>query len=286
MRIIVCVKQTGYICHPVGVECKGREIDSEKIVYMLNPYDEVAMEEAIRIKERFPGTEVIALTLGTPRAEAALRYAFSFGADKMIRVNGQTSDPWTTSSVLAKAIGSLEYDIILCGKKAIDSNDSMVGSFLAEFLDIGQVTGIVKLDIFQEKGKALVERSVGRGDREAIECTLPALFTVEKGMNDPRYPTLPNRLRAEKQEIELIEMDSLNMEFSLEPDLFGLTSLSPPRPKPKKVFTPESQLPASERRRLIMSGGNKIAKKGELIGGTPDEVAKIIIDVLVRGKIV
>lgn len=286
MRIIVCIKQTGYICHPIAIDRKGGEIDHEKMVYMINPCDEAAMEEAIRIKHRFPGTEVIALTLGPPRVEDALRYAFAFGADKMIHVVGQTHDSLTTATVLAKVIEGLGFDIILCGKKAIDSNACMVGSFLAELLDIGHTTGIVKLDVFPEKKKAIVERSIGRGDREQIECILPALFTVEKGINDPRYPTLPGRLRAEKEGIERIEMASLNMQINLESDLGVSISLSPPRPKPKKVFTPDSQLSASERRRLIMSGGGKTAKKGELIEGTSEEVAKIIVDVLIKEKII
>ena len=286
MRIIVCIKQTGYICHPIAIDRKGGEIDHEKIVYMINPCDEAAMEEAIRIKQRFPGAEVIALTLGPPRAEEALRYAFAFGADKMIHVIGESPDSLSTATVLAKVIEGLDFDIILCGKKSIDSNAGMAGSFLAELLDIGHTTGIVKLDVFPEKGRAIVERSIGRGDREQVECALPALFTVERGINDPRYPTLPNRLRGGKEVIEHIEMASLNIRFNIESGLGGSISLSPPRPKPKKVFTPDSRLSASERKRLIMSGGGKTAKKGELIEGNPDEVAKIIIDVLVREKIV
>jgi electron transfer flavoprotein beta subunit len=285
MRVIVCIKQIGCICHPVAMDRRGGDVDPEKIVYMLNPYDELAMEEAIRIKDRFPGTEVVALTMGPPRAEEALRYAFSFGADKMIRVNSANLNPWSTSSVLAKAIDRLGYDIILCGKKAIDSNDNVVGSFLAESLDIGHVTGIVKLDLFPGRNEAIVERAVGRGDREVIECGLPALFTVEKGINEPRYPTLPDRLRAEKADVERMEMTSPDVEADLEhvPDQSG--SFSPPRPKPKKVFTPDSGLSAAERRRLMMSGG-KTAKKGDLIEGAPDKVAEIIMNILIQEKMV
>lgn len=286
MRIIVCIKQTGCICHPIAIERRGGEIDHDKMVYMINPCDEAAMEEAIRIKERVPGTEVIALTLGPPRAEEALRYAFAFGADKMIHVIGETHDSLSTATVLAKIIGDLDFDIILCGKKAIDSNAGMVGSFIAGLLDIGHTTGIVKLDVLNEEKKAIVERSIGRGDREQIECMLPALFTVERGINDPRYPTLPNRLRSEKEGIERIEMASLNVRLDHGSGSGGSTTLSPPRPKPKKAFTPDSRLSASERRRLLMSGGGKTVKKGELIQGTPEETAKTIVDVLVREKIV
>jgi electron transfer flavoprotein beta subunit len=285
MKVIVCIKQIGYICHPIAIDRRGGDVDPGKIVYMLNPYDELAMEEAIRIKDRFHGTEVVVLTMGPPRAEEALRYAFSFGADKMIRINSANLNPWHTSSVLAKAIDRLGYDIILCGKKAIDSNENMVGSFLAESLDIGQVTGIVKLDVFPDKKEAIAERSVGRGDREVIECGLPALFTVEKGINEPRYPTLPNRLRAEKADVERMEMASPGMEFDLNLGSNQSVNFSPPRPKPKKVFTPDSGLSAGERRRLLMYGGRK-AKEGNLIEGAPDKAAEVIMNILIQEKMV
>jgi electron transfer flavoprotein beta subunit len=285
MKVIVCIKQIGYICHPIAIDRRGGDVDPGKIVYMLNPYDELAMEEAIRIKDRFQGTEVVVLTMGPPRAEEALRYAFSFGADKMIRIDSANLNPWHTSSVLAKAIDRLGYDIILCGKKAIDSNDSMVGSFIAESLDIAQVTAVVKLDVFPDKKEAIVERSVGRGDREVIECGLPALFTVEKGINDPRYPTLPNRLRSETADVERMEMASLGMEFDLDLGSNQSINFSPPRPKPKKVFSPDSGLSAGERRRLLMSGGKK-AKEGDLIEGAPDKAAEVIMNILIQEKMV
>ncbi len=286
MRIVVCIKQIGHICHPIGIDRKGGVIEPEKMIYMLNPYDEVAMEEAIRIKEKFPGTEVIALTLGPSRSEEVLRYSSALGADSMIRVNGDPTDPRTTATLLAKVIADMGCDIILCGKKAMDTNGGMVGSFLAEILDIGQTTGILKLYVDPKKRTALVERSIGRGDRELIECSLPALFTVERGMNEPRYPTLPHRLRSEKQKITRIEANSLTVAFDTESGLGGLPTLDPPRPKPKKVFTPDSQLSASERMRLIMSGGGRAAKKGDLIEGAPEKAAEAIMSVLIQEKMV
>lgn len=286
MRVVVCIKQIGHICHPVGLDRKGGVIEPEKMVYMLNPYDEVALEEAIRIKEKFPGTEVVALTLGPPRSEEVLRYASALGADTLIRIDGDAPDPRATAALLAKIIADLEYDLILCGKKAMDRNGSMVGSFIAEILDIGQTTGILKLDVFPEKQKARVERSIGKGDRELIECSLPALFTVERGMNEPRYPALPNRLRAQKQKIEQIAVSLHDPALGTESGLGGLPNFAPPRLKPKKVFTPDSRLSASERMRLIMSGGGKTAKKGDLIEGTPEKAAEAIMNVLVREKMV
>ena len=133
--------------------------------------------------------------------------------------------------------------------------------------------------------KVIVERYLGKGDREEAECDLPALFSVEKSMNDPRYPTLPNRLRAEKQVIERIEATSLGLRFDVKMGLSKFASFTPPRPKPKKVFTPGSHLSANERKRLIMSGG-VAEKKSDLLEGAPEDVAEKIVDILVQEKIV
>jgi electron transfer flavoprotein beta subunit len=285
MRIIVCIKQVANICHPIAIDRKGGDIDPEKVVYMLNPYDEAAVEEAIRIKERYPDAEITLLTLGPARAEKALRYAFSMGADSMIRIDGDIADPFTVSFVLSRIIKQRGFDLILCGKRAIDTNDCMVGTFLAESLNIAHVAGILRLDVFPEEGLALAERTLGRGDREVMDCSLPALFSVELGINGPRYPTLPNRFKADKERIAVIDMSSIDVALSKNTNLGKLTDLSPPRPRPKKVFTPDSNLSAAERRRLMMSGG-KTTKKGDLIEGDPDKVAEAIMNVLVQEKII
>jgi len=285
MRVIVCIKQIGYVYHPIAIDSPGGSIDPEKIVYMLNPYDEVALEEAVRIKEKFPGSEVTVITAGPPQVNKTLRYAFAFGADRMIRIHCRKLAPWATSLVLAAVIKDLEYDLILCGKKAIDTNDNQVGSSIAELLNIAQVSGIVGLEVSPQREKAIVERYLGKGDRDVIECNLPALFTVEKTMNDPRYPTVPNRLMAERQEIHEIEAESLDVNFDSEVDLTEFMSLSPPRPRPKKVFTPDSKLSATERMKMIMSGG-MVAKKSDLLKGPPERLADQIIEILIQEKII
>ena len=284
MRVFVFVKQTAYIYHPLAIDSRGAKVDPEKIVYMLNPYDEVAVEEAVSIKDNFSGSEVILLTAGPPRSDKALRYAFAFGADKMIRINLESSDPWAISLALAQTVKGRDYDIILCGQKAIDTNDNQVGSIVAEILDIAQVSAVTKLEPHPLKRMVIVERKLGRGNREVIECRLPALFCLEAGANDPRYPNLANRLFADKCEIELIEVDQsiFRMEGR---ELFGDSGvLGPPRPKPKKIFTPGTHLSALERRRLIMSQGAD-DKRRNVLEGSPEEVAEKIVHVLAEQAI-
>jgi electron transfer flavoprotein beta subunit len=284
MRVVVCIKQIGYVYHPIAINETRGHIDPEKMVFMLNPYDEIAVEEAIKIKENFNNCEVVIVTVGPPRAEEALRYAFAMGADKMIRIDYESCDSWLISMALAKIIKDLRCNLILCGKKAIDNNGNQVGSFIAELLDIPQVSGIVGLEILTGKKKAVIDRYLGKGDRQVVECNLPALFTVENGLNDPRYPSLPNRLLAEKKNIEVIDLNCLELCVDQGIDLTKFMTFSAPRPKPKKLFTPDSNLSASERMKLIMSGGFN-EKKSDLLEGKAEHIANKIIQILTQEKL-
>lgn len=286
MRVLVCIKQITYFYHPFALDASESSLDLEKMALMLNPYDEVAVEAAVRIKERYGDCEIVAITAGLPNSEKALRYAFAMGADKMVRIDFEGFDPWLTALALANTVQGMQFDIVLCGEKAIDNNAGQVGSFLGELLEVPQVSGIVGLELFPERKMALADRYLGRGgDRQIVGCPLPALFTVEDGLNYPRYPTLGRRLLAEKEKVEVIKIDIHKLRTDKNMDLTASMRLSPPRPKPKKTFTPDSSLSASERMRLIMSGG-VTEKTGKLLQGKADEVAEKILDVLVQEGIV
>ena len=284
MKVVVCVKQVRYVYGDLPLRRIRNEIDPEKVVLMINPYDEIAVEEATRIKERYEDCEVVLITVGPPASEGSLRYSFAFGGDRMIRIDSETDDPWSVSAILAAVIRDLHYDIILCGKKAIDSNAGLVGSFIAESLKIPQVSRIVRLELLPEENKAVADRYLGRGDREVVECSLPALFTVEKGLNDPRYPSLLNKFSAERKEIEVIEAASLGLSADTDMDLTRYLTLSPPRPRPKKIFTPESNLSASERMRLLMTG-HRAEKETDLIEGNPKVIAGKVAETLIQAKV-
>lgn len=283
MKVVVCVKQVRYVYGDLPLRRIRNEIDPEKVVLMINPYDEIAVEEATRIKERYEDCEVVLITVGPPASEESLRYSFALGGDRMIRIDSETDDPWSVSAILAAVIRDLHYDIILCGKKAIDSNAGLVGSFIAESLKIPQVSRIVRLELLPEENKAVADRYLGRGDREVVECSLPALFTVEKGLNDPRYPSLLNKFSAERKEIEVIEAASLGLSADTDMDLTRYLTLSPPRPRPKKIFTPESNLSASERMRLLMTG-HRAEKETDMIEGNPKVIAGKVAETLIQAK--
>lgn len=287
MKIVVCIKQIDFLYHPVGVETQTDAIDPEKTVPMLNPYDEIAVEAAVDVKERRDDCEVMLVTVGPAAVESTLRYAFSLGADRMIRINSEGCDAGSIAAGLAAFLKNIAYDVILCGKMALDGNNGQVGSFLAEQLNLPQVSGIVAWALSADKGSATVQRYLGRGNRQEVACPLPALFTVENGMNDPRYPTLPNRLRSQDAAVEVIDIAAdPRTEPALLPPADKACYLSPPNPKPKNIFTPDSKLPAGERVRLILAGGDAKEKSGRMLEGNPAHAADVLWEILMRQKII
>jgi electron transfer flavoprotein beta subunit len=207
--------------------------------------------------------------------------------DRVIRIDGEPPDAWSAARLLAAMIATQGFDLVLCGRRAIDTHGGQLGSFIGELLDAPQVSGIVKLTLLKDGRKALVGRNLGRGDREEVECRLPALFTVDPGLNEPRYPTCPDRMLAEQTRIDVVDATSLPVDEA-QATLTQFRKFSPPRPKTRKVFTIDSGLSVADRMSQMMSGGAGAAKKegGELVEGTPEEAARHIVDFLVQNGLV
>jgi electron transfer flavoprotein beta subunit len=213
MNIIVCIKQVPDTAARIKIGAGGKEVDSADLNFVVNPYDEYAVEEALKVKEAVGGGEVVIISLGPDRATEAIRTCLAMGADRGIHLKDaafEGSDPYVTAKVLAKVIGDMEYDLILCGKQAVDDNASFVGPGLAEMLGIPQATVITKLDLSDDRKSITVEREV-EGGKEVVEIPLPALVTAQKGLNEPRYASLPGIMKAKKKEIKVIDAASLGI---------------------------------------------------------------------------
>lgn len=212
MNILVCLKQTFDTEERITIE-NGR-ISEEGVEFVINPYDEYAVEEAIRLKEKHGG-EVTVITIGPERAEQALRTAMAMGADKGVIVDvedfDEEIDEHTIAQVLKATIEEedLEYDIILCGYMAVDDGSAQVGPRLAELLEIPHISTITKIDI--DGDQVTVEKDV-EGDVETIEAKLPLLVTAQQGLNDPRYPSLPGIMKAKKKPLTRFELDDLDLD--------------------------------------------------------------------------
>ncbi|KIV51690.1 electron transfer flavoprotein subunit beta/FixA family protein, partial [Aneurinibacillus migulanus] len=195
MNILVCLKQTFDTEEKIVLE--NGAISEDGVEFIMNPYDEYAVEEAITLRDEHGG-EVTVITVGPERAESALRTALAMGADKAVIVDDEDieTDEYSIAKILAAVIKDREYDIILGGNMAVDNGSGQVGPRLAEELNIAQVTTITKLTV--DGGKATIERDV-EGDIETIEVSLPVLVTAQQGLNEPRYPSLPGIMKAKKK---------------------------------------------------------------------------------------
>ncbi|MCX7661426.1 MAG: electron transfer flavoprotein subunit beta/FixA family protein [Candidatus Omnitrophica bacterium] len=201
MQIIVCIKQVPETTE-VKINLQTNTLIREGVKSIINPFDMYAIEEAIRLKEKFGGKTIV-ITMGPPQAEEALREALSMGIDEAILITDRAfagSDTWATSYTLSLAIKKIaKFDIILCGKQASDGDTAQVGPGIAGHLDIPQVTFVKKIEKI-ENGTCQVQRMTEEG-YEIISVSLPVLLTVVKEINEPRLPSLKGMLRAKKQEV-------------------------------------------------------------------------------------
>ena len=208
MNILVCIKQVPDTETRIKIGEDKKSIDPTDVNWILNPYDEYAVEEALQIKERLSDATVTVISVGPEQTTKAIRDALAMGADEAVLVKtDQVLDSLATAKALAAAIKEMPYDLILSGKQGVDNDNLQVGPMVAELLNIPCVTFISELKL--EDGKATVKREV-EGGMETIEASLPALFTAEKGLNEPRYPALRGIMMAKRKPIQEkeVEIDS------------------------------------------------------------------------------
>ena len=210
MNIYVLLKRTFDTEEKISLS-NGR-IQEDGAEFIINPYDEYAVEEAIQVRDA-EGGEVTVVTVGGEDAEKELRTALAMGADKAVLINieddVEDGDQYTTSKILAEYLKEQEVDLIIGGNVAIDGGSGQVGPRVAGLLDIPYVTTVTKLEINGEN--VTVTKDV-EGDSEIIETSLPLLITAQQGLNEPRYPSLPGIMKAKKKPLEELELDDLDLE--------------------------------------------------------------------------
>jgi electron transfer flavoprotein beta subunit len=211
MNFLVCLKQT--FDTEEKLVLKNGVISEDGVEFVINPYDEYAVEEAIRLKE-LHGGEITVLTIGPDRTEQALRSALAMGADKAILVDTddleEELDEHSISQLIYAVLQEQEihYDLILCGYMAVDNGSAQVGPRLAQLLQIPHVSTITKITI---NGKDVTIEKDIEGDVEHIQTALPLLVTTQQGLNDPRYPTIPGIMKAKRKPLSRFEVDDLSL---------------------------------------------------------------------------
>ncbi len=233
MNIIVCIKQVPDTTE-VRINPETNTLIRDGVPSIINPFDENAIEEALRIKDK-TGGKVTVVTMGPPQASEALRQAIAMGVDEVVLVSDRAfagSDTWATSYTLSQTIKKLgAFDIIFCGKQAIDGDTAQVGPGIAEWLGIPQVTFASKIEINGSVAK--IERLLEEVN-EVVECPLPAVITVVKQINEPRLPSLKGMMRAKKAEIRTMTA------ADIEADLAN-TGLKGSPTSVVRIFTPPAK---------------------------------------------
>ncbi len=201
MKIVVCMKQVPDTETKVRIGSDGKTIDPTDVNYVVNPYDEYAIEEALRIKEAKGEGEVTILTLGPDRAINAIRTALAMGADKAVHLKTDDTylDSYSVAVALANELKNMEFDLILTGKQAVDDDAAQIGPRVAALLDLPCATVVTKLEIGD--GTFTANREV-EGGVEVVEGALPAVVTAQKGLNEPRYASLKGIMMAKRKPVE------------------------------------------------------------------------------------
>jgi len=203
VKIAVCIKRVPDSETRVKIAADGKSLDEAGVKFILNPYDEFAVEEALRRREQASGGgEVVVLSLGPPAAQETIRTALAMGADRgvLLQTERIPADGFVAAQALAADLKDGGYDLILFGKMAIDDYNHQVGPMVAELLGLPCVTAVTHLDVAGQTGVA--EREV-EGGVEVCEFPLPAVLTVDKGLNEPRYPALKGIMTAKRKPLDV-----------------------------------------------------------------------------------
>jgi electron transfer flavoprotein beta subunit len=256
LNIIVCAKHVPETAEAeIKIDAGGKAIEKTGLVYDINEWDDYALEEAVRIKEKHGGT-VTAITIGSEDSDSTLRKCLARGADKAIRLTDskfEGSDGYAIAKILHSAIKSLPFDMILTGMQAGDDGNAMVGPILAEILKIPHATMVKKMELTE--GAVKVNRELEGGLEEMLEVKLPALFSIQTGINEPRYVSIMGIRKAMQKEIKLMTLADTGLQES---DVGPSGSWS----RTERMYVPP------------------VEKQAELLKGTPEEVATKIADIL------
>ena len=256
MDIIVCVKHVPDTTEAeIAIRDDEKGIKKEGLVFDINEADNYAIEEALLLKEEFDGA-ITVLTVGPPEADETLRMCLAKGADKAVRLTDERfegSDGFATARILSEAIKDMDYDLVLTGVQADDDGSAQVGVTLAEMLDIPHAALVVSTEL--EDGKMKVHRELEGGLHEVLEIELPALLTIQTGINEPRYASIFGIRKAMKKEIETLDLEDLGLAEGAVGEAGSKTSLV-------KLFIPV------------------VTAQATILEGSPEEVSSELVTVL------
>lgn len=248
MRIFVCIKQVPDTEASLNIK-DGSKIDDSNIKWIINPYDEYAIEEALKLQEKVTDAKVTVITVGAKRAEEALRKALAMGVEDAIHIESEEElDHKTAAKALANVLKEENANIVFMGKQAIDDDAFVFHVYLAEFLGMPVATNAISFNL--ESDKVTVERDIDEGDKERVEMALPCIVAVTKGLNEPRYSSLMGIMKAKNKPLKKVSLEEAKItEVN---NLLEVTKMTVPPEKPE----------------------------GKLIEGEPQEAVDKLVDLL------
>jgi electron transfer flavoprotein beta subunit len=244
MNVVVLQKQVPDTESLIEINADASDIKTDNLKWIMNPYDELAVEEGIRIREKQGSGKVTVLSVGPDRATAAIRTALAMGADEGVLISDpalRKPDPLTTAKVLAAALKAVPFDLIIAGQRAVDDDSYLVPAAVAEYLGIPMLAMVVRQEI---SGSTIqCEQSLQDGTA-VVEADLPALLTTQRGLNQPRYASLPNIMKAKTKPLETRDMAAIGLEAAqFGPGAMKTRTLSltfPPQRKVCKMISGET----------------------------------------------
>jgi electron transfer flavoprotein beta subunit len=248
MKVLVSVKRVVDFNIRIQVKPDGSGVVTEGVKHSMNPFDEIAMEEAVRLKEKGKATEIVAVTIGGAKCEETLRTALAFGADRAIHVKEEGEvQPLTAARALAAVVKKEAPQLVLLGKQAIDDDNNQTGQMLAALLDVAQATFASKVEI--DGNKAKVTREIDAG-LETLEVDLPAVISTDLRLNEPRYLKLPDIMKAKKKPVDVKTLADLGVQAA--PPVKHVKTANPPvRGKGVVVKTVDDLVSALKQKGLI-----------------------------------
>jgi electron transfer flavoprotein beta subunit len=251
MNIVVLIKRVPDT--ETRIQLKDGKVVTDGISWIISPYDEYGVEEALRIVEKHGG-KVTLVCLGPEEAKETIRKGLALGADEAIHINDPAllnGDASTTAKVLAATLKTLQYDLVLAGKQAVDEDNAQVAVRVAELLGLPHVNSVIKLELSDDKKSAKCLREVD-GDRDLAETSLPAIITAQQGLNEPRYPSLKGIMGAKKKPIKDVKAADLGLDpASLAPKVETVKLDPPPARPPGKIIPGDPATAAKELVRLL-----------------------------------
>ena len=271
LKILVIVRQTPDTEAKIQANANNNGIETSSIKWILNPFDEFAVEEAVKIKES-SDAEVVMLTVGPERSVEVLRTALAMGGDSSIHIKDESfgdMDSYALAKVIASKIKSIgDVDLILTGKKWIDEESGQVAIQVAEELGIPQATLATKVDV-NEASKSVKVQSEIEGGQRIVELTFPAMISCERGLNEPRYASLPGIMKAKKKPLEEVLIDSIDIgELGLTKEGLGSEG--------SRIKVDSIEIPAIKRSLKILKGGKSDMVQDDEVQKASDDLVKLL----------